>query len=109
MWKQIFAVIILSILVVLGAKHVGAGMHGLSVLHSKILSALSLIFAGGSLATMIRQVLSLLVIPVGSALLVMLIGWLLHRDVKAYFVIIMWVLWLLLVATLTTMAAIPAA
>ncbi|GJM07442.1 MAG: hypothetical protein DHS20C10_11760 [marine bacterium B5-7] len=107
MWKQVSIIVLLSILVVMGAEYVSAGMHGLATLHDHVLNGLSLIFSGSQIATLIQRVLGIVILPAAAAILVALFAKFTKFGSKDCALRMMWVVWLLLVATLTTMSAIP--
>ncbi len=102
MWKQIIVLILLSVLVILAKSFVGSFLHHLAGLHDSVLNGFSVIFAGGELAQDIQRILAVLTIPLVAGALISVAGWLMKHDVNDYVVVVIWVLWLLLIATMTT-------
>lgn len=101
MYKQIIAVIVLSIIVSLLQPFVGDALRGYLAFHDWVNSLLAYIVATGKIGLMIQDVLSFLVVPFVIAIIIALIYKLIKKSNTPYFMVIVWVCWLVLVAGIT--------
>lgn len=99
MLKQSAIYLILSILIVVFAKYAHLFIVYIDMLYTFIVIKLTPIFSGNSYGTLIRNVLSLTLLPV----IIAGIPALIYRAVKGkgkqmpYFLELVWVLWLIIV------------
>ncbi len=94
MLKQIIAIIILSILVIVGIEYAQHGLQLLVSAHDWISDVLKEVFSGGHAGNIARQLIALLIIPLGVALIPAIIYWLAKRSWLPWFMEIVWVIWL---------------
>lgn len=100
MLKQILALIVLSILIILCMPYAQQGLGWIVSGHNWISEMLTNVFSGSHVGDVIRKLIALLVIPVLIGLVPVIIYWLAKRTWFPYFMQIVWVVWLLEIAAL---------
>jgi len=100
MWKQIVAIILLSILILLTMPYVQMALQGVVSAHDWIADRLMDVFSGGRAGNLIRELLALLAIPVLVGLIPAIVYWILRRTWFPYFMQTVWVVWLAQTAAL---------
>lgn len=103
MLKQIIAIVLLSILVTLTMPYIQDGIQTMLSGHAWVSQLLMEVFAGGSTGSLIRSLISLLVIPIVIGLIPVTIFWLAKRKWFPYFMQLVWVVWLVQVAALVVL------
>lgn len=103
MYKQIIALVILSIAVVFGVNYAQHGMQFLINAHEWVAQMLKEIFAGGRYGNLVRGSIALLSIPFFVGLIPALFYWMTKRHWFPYFMQIIWVVWLLQAGALALM------
>lgn len=102
MIKNIVFLVGFSILLVLGQSYIQMGLHQLVAMHSLLVGVLDKIFTINGTATLIKNTLALMAIPVIISSLISLGYWIFKRSVWPYAITLTWILWLVL-ATIITM------
>ena len=100
MLKHIIALILLSILVILGVAYLKPCLDALLAGHQWVDETLKQVFSGGKPGEITRQLLALLSIPLLIGLVPALIFWLARRKWFPFFMELVWVLWLIEVSAL---------
>jgi len=100
MLKQVIAIIILSILIIVGMPYVQQGLQFVLSGHEWLSNLLKDVFSGGQAGNIIRQLIALLIIPVAVALIPAIIYWLARRAWFPYFMEFVWVIWLVQISAL---------
>lgn len=96
MFKNLLIIIILSAAVILAMPYFRTGIHALINLHSILINFLNGIFAGGRIATSIKQLIALLFIPLAIITVINIIYWLFTKRWLPRSAEIMWGLWIIL-------------
>ncbi len=109
MIKQISAIILFSVLVTIGMPYAQQGLQYLISAHDWISDTLTQVFSGGQAGNIIRNVITLLTIPILIGLIPTLIYWIAKRSWFPYFIDIVWVVLLVEASALAILykAAIP--
>lgn len=94
MIKQIIAIILLSILVIMGMTYVQFVLDFLIAAHQWIDNTLKLVFSGGEAGSLIRKLIALLALPLLIAFIPVTIHWFTKRAFFPYFMQLVWVIWL---------------
>ncbi|QTS83634.1 hypothetical protein [Coxiella endosymbiont of Amblyomma nuttalli] len=102
MFKQFVLIILLSFVSILFRQETTRLLDGLVYLHNYIARVLHLIFFNDNVGRVMQDVISLLIIPVITGILVAAIFWIIKRMVMPHIMVVIWVVWSIL---LTTMAA----
>ncbi|EKD54178.1 MAG: hypothetical protein ACD_60C00119G0024 [uncultured bacterium] len=100
MLKHIIAIIILSIVIIVGMSYAQQGLQYLLSAHDWVSDMLKQVFSVGPAGSVIRQLIALLVIPVLTSFIPALIYWLTTRHKLPYFMELVWVIWLIQTAAL---------
>ena len=100
MLKHFLLVIVLSVLAVLFANQISYCLQLLNNLQHYISHSLAYVFSGGYLGRLIREVVVLAGIPIVLALVINAFYWLIKRQTMPIFTACMWLIWLLLIATM---------
>lgn len=107
MIKHIFAILLLSVLVVLFMPYGQQGLHFMVAGEEWVANLLIKVFSNDEAGNLIRQVLSLLAIPIVIALVPTILYWLAKRGWFPYFVQLVWILWLVQTAAVVIMHHTP--
>ena len=99
MIRQIFILLLISIVCVYFMTHITWFMHFIDHLHSIFVKQLSLIFAGGKIGMMVKEVVALVLIPLIIAAIPAIIYWFIKRQHMPYFADILWVTWIMLLTS----------
>jgi hypothetical protein len=94
MLKHIVAIVVLSILIIVGMPYVQQGLQFIVTCHDWLSDVLKNVFSGGQAGNIIRELIALLAIPVLVALIPAIIYWLAKRAWFPYFMELVWVIWL---------------
>ncbi len=94
MIKQIIAVIILSIGLVLSLPYFQHAVQLLISAHDWVAQILTNVFSGGKAGNLARELIALLVLPVVVSAIPTMIYWIIKRHWFPYFMEIVWVVWL---------------
>ena len=100
MVKQVVAIIGLSVLVIVGMPYVQHGLQFILSAHNWVSDTLSEVFSGGQAGNVVRELLTLLAVPVALGLLPVIVYWLARRHWFPYFMELVWVIWLIQTAAL---------
>ena len=103
MLKQVIAILILSILIIIGIEYAQQGLQYLVTAHDWISDLLKDVFSGGQAGNIARQLIALLIIPLIVALIPAMIYWLAKRSWLPYFMEIIWVIWLIQTSALVVL------
>ena len=88
--KHLLLILVTTIIIVLAWSFVHLGLQNLLHLHGWIIHGLGQILAKGQIASLLKKILGLLIIPLG-------VGCILERSVMPYLIHIVWAIWLILV------------
>src|SRR5579862_5243293 len=100
MLKQIIALIVFSILIMLSLSYAQHAVQLLINAHDWISQLLTDVFSGGQAGNLARGLIALLSIPVLLGLIPTLLYWIIRRHWFPYFMQVVWVVWLLQVGAL---------
>lgn len=103
MLKHSIAIIVLSLLIIVGMPYVQQGLQLLLSGHDWLSDFLKNIFSGGQAGNIIRELIALLAIPVVVALIPAVIYWLAKRAWFPYFMELVWVIWLVQTSALVVL------
>lgn len=95
MIKQVFALIALSVLIVMFMPYAQQGVQFLVYAHDWVSDVLTAVFSGGHAGHIARSLLALLAIPVLVGMVPGTIYWLIRKHWFPYFMEIVWVVWLI--------------
>ena len=94
MLKHVIALILFSLLVVIGMPYLQQGLALLLTTHGWISDTLSDVFSGGQAGSILKSMIAMLCIPVLIGLIPTIIYWLVKRTWFPYFGELIWVVWL---------------
>lgn len=94
MLKQILAIILLSILIILTTVYAQQLLQLLLAGHDWIAQTLTDVFSGGMAGNLVRNLLALLAVPLLCGLIPAIIYWFAKRSWFPYFMHVVWVVWL---------------
>ena len=97
---QIICLLLASVLIILVSPYAAYLIHGLLAINNLFLKLLINIFSGGKIATLVSQVLALLLTPLIIAAIPSLLVWLVRRRSISYFMSIFTAVWLMLAVAL---------
>lgn len=100
MIQQVIAIVLLSLGVITAMPYAQQGLHLLLDLHSWISDVLTEVFSGGDTGNLIRQLITMLTIPVFAGLICSIVYWIVKRGWFPYFMQFVWVVWLIQTAAL---------
>lgn len=100
MLKQFIAIILLSVIVILTMSHVQHVLQWIVSGHEWVSQILLEVFSGGATGSLIRNLISILVIPLFVASIPVVIYWLAKRSWFPYFMEFAWVTWIVQTAAL---------
>ncbi len=103
MIKQIIAITILSLFVLISISYAHQGLQALVSLHGWISQVLTEVFSGGQVGNLIRGMIALISVPMIVGLIPATIYWIAKRHWFPYFMEIVWVVWLLQAGALIMM------
>ena|SRR3990167_2894582 len=103
MIKHIIALIVLTLLAILGMSYIQHALEMLISAHSWISETLMQVFSGGDAGSLAKNFIALLCMPVIIGLVPSLIYWLIKRSWFPYFIEIVWVVWLIQIGALAIM------
>ena len=107
MLKNIIAIIVLSILVILFMPWVQQGLTTLVNAHDWVGEALKQVFSVGEAGNIIRQLLALLAIPALISLIPVLIYWLARHSWFPWTAQLVWAIWLIQTSAIVLLYAPP--
>ncbi len=102
MLKQIIVFILLCLIAIFIMTHIKTGLHALVAAYNWVDHTLAALFSGGTIGHVIRKLIALAGIPILVGLIPAFIYWLIKRSGFPYFMEVVWVTWLLLVAALAS-------
>ncbi|MDF1760191.1 MAG: hypothetical protein P1U40_06610 [Coxiellaceae bacterium] len=100
MVKHFVLLIIVSIIAVFFRTEVSYVIHGLLMVHDKIVHGLGVVFSGGQWGQLIELSFTLFIIPVVIGLIVMGIYWLIKRTQLPRMMELIWIVWVILLTAL---------
>lgn len=103
MIKHLFALIALSIAVILSMTYAQTALHWLLSGYDWILGLLKEVFSEGTAGNLSRDLLALLFVPIMVGLVPTLIFWFVKRRGFPYFMQLVWVTWLIQTSALIIM------
>ena len=103
MIKQVIAIILLSVAIILTMSYAQQAVQYLLQAHEWVSTLLTDVFSGGQTGNLLRGLIALLTIPVIVALVPALIYWASRRQWFPYFMQIVWVIWLVQAGALIAM------
>jgi len=95
MIKQIIAIILLSIAVVLTMSYAQQAIQYLIDAHEWVSNALTDVFSGGQTGNLLRGLIALLTLPLIVGMAPALVYWAARRQWFPYFMQTVWVVWLI--------------
>ncbi len=96
MGKHILYLILISVIAMYFINQIAAFLHFIDNIHGLLVKQLSMIFAGGKVGMMIKEVVALVLIPLGIASIPASVYWVFKRRVMPYFTDLLWVSWIML-------------
>jgi len=105
--KQIIAIIVLSVFVLLSISYAHQGLQLVISLHEWIADILTEVFSGGTIGTLLRNLIALIGVPAIIGLLPAGVYWIVKRRWFPYFMEIVWIVWLIQVGALIMMYKAP--
>ncbi len=103
MVKQMIAIVVLSVLVVMGTLYAQQLLHALLAAHDWIAESLTQIFSGGEAGNLTRQLIALLSVPLLVGVIPAAAYWMLKRGAFPYFMEFVWATWLVQAAAIIMM------
>lgn len=103
MFKQMVAMIALSIVIILFMSHAQQFVQLLLNAHDWISKCLTEVFSGGHAGNITRNLIALLSIPILVGLVPAIAYWMVRRHWFPYFMEIVWVVWLVQAGALIVM------
>jgi len=103
MIKQVIALIILSLVIILSMSYAQHGLQWLINTHNWVSQILTEVFSGGQAGKLTRGLIALLSVPILISLMPTLVYWVLKRHWFPYFMEIVWVVWLIQAGALIIM------
>jgi len=103
MLKQIIVIILLSVALTVGMSYAQQGLQYLLLGHDWVADVLTQVFSGGQAGNIIRNVMTLLAIPVLIGLIPTIIYWIAKRSWFPYFMDIVWIIWLVQTSALVVL------
>lgn len=100
MIKQIIALVVLSIIVVVSMAYTQHVLEWILSAHNWVAETLTQVFSGGQAGDITRKLLALLCIPIVIGAIPVVIYWLAKRSWFPYFMHVVWVTWLAQTAAL---------
>jgi hypothetical protein len=100
MLKQIIAIFILSIVIILAMPYAQSALGFILSAHDWVSNTLKEVFSGGQAGNLVRELLALLTVPVIVGLIPVLFYWLAKRTWFPYVMQIIWIVWLIQTAGL---------
>lgn len=94
MLKQIIAILVLSVVIIVGMEYAQQTLQLLVSAHDWVADFLKDVFSGGQAGNIIRQLIALLAIPIVVALIPTIIYWIAKRSWFPYFMEVLWIVWL---------------
>jgi hypothetical protein len=104
MLKQIIAIIVLSIIIVLFMPYVQEAVQLLISAHDWISELLTDVFSGGQAGNLTRGLIALLSLPILIGAIPAILYWMIRRHWLPYFMEIVWVVWLIQAGALAMMS-----
>lgn len=95
MFKQIVAIILLSVVVILAMQQAQYVIELLISAHAWVADTLTKVFSGDTAGDMARQLITLLSVPVVIGLIPTLVYWVTKRSWFPYFMDVVWIVWLI--------------
>lgn len=100
MLKQLIAILLFSIFVIVSMPQAHVVLNAVVEGHNWVSELLTQVFAGGQTGLLIKNLFALVAIPLGIAAIPGLIYWLVRRQWFPYFIEIVWAIWLMQAAAL---------
>lgn len=100
MLKQIVAIILFSLIVILTMSYLNPVLNLLISVHDWISEVLTQVFSGGKPGEISRKLIALLTLPFLVGLVPSLIYWGIRRSAFPYFMQLVWATWVVLVVAL---------
>ncbi len=105
MIKQLFLLIIASVLAVMFQGQIVHGLNHLVTAHNKEAASLAGIFSGDQMGRMIQGVIAVVMLPVGVGAVLSGGYYLVKKEMMPNTLTVVWVLWTILLTTLIAQAA----
>ncbi len=103
MFKQFFAMVVFSVLIIFSMSYAQVAIQTLVTAHDWISHALTEVFSGGQVGNLLRGLLALLCIPFLVGLVPAALYYIVRRRFFPYFMQIAWIIWLLQAGALLTL------
>lgn len=100
MVRHIIAMIILSLLMVLGLAYYRQALQLMVKVHASLVRLLGHVFSGGNIGHLIQHSLALLFIPLIVGVIVGIIYWGVRKSQWPYVVHLAWIVWVILATSL---------
>ncbi len=104
MLKQIIAIIVLSVAIILSLSYAQQAIQLLVAAHDWISNLLTDVFSGGQAGNLARGLIALLALPVLVGAIPALIYWMIRRHWFPYFMEVVWIVWLVQAGALAVLA-----
>jgi hypothetical protein len=95
MLKHIILLLGLSLAVVLGMPYAERLVQGLLLIHATVADLLTEVFSGGYIGSVVRNLIALMSVPLLIGLVPTLLYWLARKQWFAYFMEVVWIVWLI--------------
>ncbi len=104
MLKHFLRLLIASLLVLILTKYFAIALNWLLTAHKQISHAMKAVFSGGSIGTIILQLVALMLIPAVATAIPAGIYWAINRKQMPYILETLWVFWIVLATTIVLKA-----
>jgi hypothetical protein len=95
MYKQIIALLVLSLLIVIGATYFAIILQWILDIHQGVIHVLSRMFSTSSAGEIATQFVAFILMPLVVAAVIAIVYKLLRKKMVPYFMHIIWVLWII--------------
>lgn len=100
MVKHIFILIIVSVLAVFFRTEISYLVHGVLMVHDKVVNLLGAVFSGGRWGQLIELSFTLFILPLFVGAVVAAVYWLIKRAPMDRMMELVWIAWVVLVTAL---------
>lgn len=104
MFKQIIAIVLFSVGIILAMPYAQQGLSWLLSAHDWVSDILTDVFSDGNTGNILRQLIALLAVPILVGLVPAIIYWVIRHTWFPYFMQLVWIIWLVQTAALVVLA-----
>lgn len=102
MFKQIFLLIVLSVVAILFKAQLAVALKFVLMVHTQIAHGLGMIFAFDKAGEIVQSVIALLLIPIVIAVLIAIAHFFIRKAHFPHVVTVVWFVWVILLTTLVS-------